>query len=210
MNKKPTLYEQWRGLCSRIGIKDVSPIYKKLKKAYAPSINGYHSLKNHIHPGLIELNKVIGLADFPNALKLAWFFHDSVNVPGSKTNEEDSVAFACDSLENQGLDSYFILYMQDNIIATNHFHIKPKTIDEKIIVSVDLVPLGLSPEEFDRNTALKRKEYHMYSYEDFKRETINIYNFFLKKDTIFPIKEFEEKYEYQARANMKRIIKKYS
>ncbi|MFH1589688.1 MAG: hypothetical protein ABIB43_03930 [archaeon] len=210
MIKKFTLYEHWKGLCSRTGIKDASLLYDKLKAAYESSKNGYHSLENHILPGLMDINDVIHMVEFPHALKFAWFLHDSVNVPGSKTNEEDSVSFAYDLLANQGLNNYFLLMIGNNIIATDHFNVEPKTLDEKIIVSVDLAPLGLPPEEFDRNTALKRNEYKMYSDEEFKKRTIEICKYFLDKETIYPIKEFEDKYESQARENMKRVIKEYS
>ncbi|MFH1769968.1 MAG: hypothetical protein ABH828_00235 [archaeon] len=204
------LYHIWSNLCLHKNVKDISQIFAKLKTAYAPYENGFHSLSNHIYPGFKELNKVIDMADFPNALKFAWFFHNSINVPGSKTNREDSISFFYDALKGQGLNDNFFLIVQNDIMATDYVNVEPKTPDEKIMISLDLALLGLPQEQFDRNTGLLRLEHKMYSDEEFKKGVVERFNFFLDKKPIFPIKYFEEKYEAQAKENMTRLIKEYS
>ena len=204
--------ERFTALCQRLGAKEnhcsrrtVSSTFDELVAIYTGPDRYYHDL-NHINGGLDSLDDSLALAQNPNALEMAWWFHDFVYNTGSKTNEYDSSLAADRMLYELGLSVAVRNVIVWLIMATKHDHI-PDDQDQRLIIDIDLASLGGLPEVFDRNTADIRKEYSRVTDEDFKKGRSEFFKNFLNgRPSIYLNESFRNKYEAQARENLRRTM----
>ncbi len=207
-----TTRERWTALYRRLYPKNGSELgitidnsYDKVISAYSGPDRHYHNL-NHINDGLVELDKVRKLASSPDALELAWWWHDFVCEPGSRINEQSSAEAGDQVSSKLEIDIIVRISVIQMIMATKHDYPR-NNIDASLIIDIDLASLAASPEVFDENTAKIRKEYPNVSDEEFKQGRADFFKNFLEtRETIYITYHFREKYEAKAQANLKRFI----
>lgn len=182
--------------------------YYLLEEAYTKSKRYYHNL-NHIEQGLKEL-ELYKENLFYNEIAFAWFYHDFIYDAHQKDNEEKSAEFAYNLCLKIGLKDLTAKNIFDLILSTK-YHLTEKMDTEKIICDVDLSILGQDNKiflEYDTNI---RKEYQHVDDILFKNARRKILQGFLDSDSIYKTKILKEKYEKQARNNIKSILNtKYS
>ena len=221
--------ERWNALCGKLGALDnpkakrifagdnrasgrlVNRIYDKLIAAYTGPERHYHNL-NHINSGLEKLDEVYNLDLNPNpdALEMAWWWHDFIYNIHSNSNEDQSAASANMALKELNVPAKFRIHVMQLIIATKHDYI-PDSFDRRLIIDIDLTSLGNSPEIFDQNTANIRKEYAHVSNQDFVKKRAQFFRKFLEgRPSIYLTNIFRNRYEAQAQENLKRTIEKSS
>ena len=212
-----TTRQRFVELCQRIGAKDnqtigrtINSTYDRLVTAYAESDRYYHNL-NHISDGLEKLDEVRHLADNPDVLEMAWWWHDVIYDTTSNINEEASAAVANNVLKTLGLSDNLLshielrIHIMQLILATKHIHI-PEAEDSRLIVDIDLVSLATPPEVFDQNTANIRKEYSWVPDDSFRIGRAEFFSKLLtSRPSIYLTDYFRNRYEAQARENLKRI-----
>lgn len=215
--------ERWRALCQRIGARDnpitgrtVDGTYNELVAAYTGPDRYYHNL-NHISDGLALIDEVLHLAKDPDALEMAWWWHDYIYDAISSTNEDDSAQMANKALTdlliyNFGLGRYFRSRVTQLIKSTKHDHVpdtNDATNDRCLIIDIDLALLAAQPEVFDQNTAKIRNEYGVISDEDFRVGRARFFrNFLANRPSIYLTDYFRDKYEAKAQKNVQRLIAK--
>ena len=212
-----TTRQRFIELCQRLGAKDnqtiritINSIYDKLVAAYTEPDRYYHSL-NHISDGLGELDNIRHLAKNVAALEMAWWWHDVIYDTTSNINEEASAAVANNTLKMLGFSDNSLshielrMHIMQLILATKHNHI-PEPEDSRLIIDIDLVSLATPPEIFDQNTANIRKEYSWVSDDSFRIGRAEFFSKLLtSRPSIYLTDYFRNKYEAQARENLKRI-----
>lgn len=195
---------RWRALWQRIGNVADDDLFYRLEKACSESHRFYHTVR-HIEHCLTEFDRVRHLLDHPDAVEVAIWFHDAVYEPLSGDNEEKSAQWAVAELEKAGTDEAMINRVVRLIRMTRH-DAEPETADERFLLDIDLSILGSPPEVFAEYEASIRKEYHAPPWEVYREKRAEVLLSFLGKDVIYRTAFFRERYEEQARKNLRRAI----
>ena len=209
--------ERWVTLCQRLQARGnisggitVDSTYNRLVTAYNGSDRHYHNI-NHISDGLDELDQSRHLAEYPDILEMAWWWHDFIYNAKSPINEYKSSIATDLRLGKLGLSVDIRNRAGWLIMTTKHDHI-PEDHDCRLIIDIDLASLSAPPKIFDKNTANIRKEYRTAVPDD-KIFAIGRTKFFEKllenRHSIYLTDYFRNKYEAQAQENLKRIIAKH-
>lgn len=196
--------DQWISLMQRLGIGEHLEMYAVLKEKYAENHRYYHTLE-HIKFCLTLFESHRHLAKYPEEVELAIWFHDAVYNIFSSTNERDSARLASEFLLSAGLGSDVATRVSELIMATLH-GTPLSNSDQALIVDVDLSVLGCSHQSYKEFEVAIRKEYRKIPFFLYKQGRKKILNSFLQKERIYSFPEFYQKYEFQARENMKNAI----
>ena len=206
--------ERWMNLCLRIGAEDnpitrtnINARYNELIAAYTGPDRHYHNL-DHINDGLEKIDKVRHLAWNPDAIEMAWWWHDFVYNTKSKLNEDKSAEMADNVLREFKVSIELRAWIIALIYATKHIYLpEPEDYDLCLMIDIDLASLGAPPEIFDRNTANIRKEQAWLSIRDFRKGRVEFFRKMLKdRPSVYLTQCFRDKYEAQAQENLKRTM----
>ena len=203
--------ERFSSLCLRIGAKynlatgrTIDATYDELVNAYTGPNRHYHNLA-HIDEGLGELDEVKHLALDPDALEMAWWWHDFVyNIP-AKDNELLSAVAAFKTLSELSVPSFTSVKVLVRIMPTLHSYI-PNYFDDWLMVDIDLVRIAAPPELFIKNSEDIRQEYGA-SIEEFRVGQAEFFrNFIIGRSSVYLTDYFRNKYESRAQENIKRVL----
>lgn len=199
------LIEKWVAFFERISAQgNLDVFFAGLINLYSKPRRPYHNL-THIANCLNEFKPVYYLCEHPDEVEFALWYHDAVYDTQSKDSEERSAQLAYDICKEMGLPDSFGQRVRELILATKHKEI-PIGIDAQVLTDVDLCILGKSEEEFDKSEKAIREEYNWVKDEQFRAGRVAIIQGFLDRPYIYSTKFFREKYETQARKNLKRSL----
>jgi len=179
-------------------------VYSTLADSYNETHRYYHTLE-HIKACLKEFDQVQHLVMKSDALELAIWFHDLIYFPEAHDNEAKSAAWTLEKMEEAGLCKQLQNAVEKLILATSHEPL-PAYPDARLITDIDLSIFGQSEEVFDQYEKQIRHEYDFVSNKDFAYGRLALLQSFLKRPEIYQTKFFQDKYEEQARLNIKRAI----
>lgn len=199
-----TTLSSWTSLMAGFGFPPSVETYQALISAYSEKHRAYHTL-HHISACFRHLEDVKGLADYPQEIALALWFHDAIYKPFSGANEEDSADWAKEFLFAVGADTDIVSRVYDLIILTKE-HVAPETNDAKIMLDIDLSILGTQPHIYAHFEKDIRSEYKRVPSFIFKKKRKEILRCFLEKPKIYKTPYFYERLETQARENLKTAI----
>ena len=199
------LRNEWYALWQRLGAAgDAGLIYEDLALRYSEPGRFYHTLV-HIDHCLHELKEYSGMRGDLDAIAFALWFHDAIYDARCKDSEERSATLATETATSAGLADSFGDLTRVLILATKH-HAPPLTLNEQILVDIDLSILGQNQSRFDEYEEQIRQEYSWASDEAFAMGRAAILSSFLTGPRIYSTDYFHEKYESLARANLARSI----
>jgi predicted metal-dependent HD superfamily phosphohydrolase len=182
----------------------IENFWLEIEKKYAEKGRHYHNL-THLENMFSELELVKDrILNFTN-ISFSVFYHDVIYDTSSKLNEEKSAEFAKLRLEKLGLNKTDIEEISKQILATKS-HQKSKNTDINYLLDADLSILGKDIESYVKYTEQIRKEYSIYPDFLYKPGRKKVLQHFLELESIFKTECFKEKYEVQARENIKAEI----
>jgi predicted metal-dependent HD superfamily phosphohydrolase len=191
----------WRGL----GLQQVdATLLPTLVRHYSEPARKYHTLQ-HLDACLKHLATLRPLADHPDEIALALWFHDAVYEIGASTNEARSAEWARASLEAAGAGADVVQRVSDMVMVTCHA-MAPQTRDQQILLDVDLSILGARVEVFDAYEGQIRAEYAEVPQDFFQARRKRILGEFLARPRIYHTDAFHDRLEAQARSNLARSI----
>lgn len=214
--KSEELYSRWAGLCACLGVLEkkernkINKIFDVLVAAYCEPHRKYHTLKHVIHC-LREFDGARNLVENPNVVETAIWFHGFVydtSEEWAQFNEAFSSATAYGYVRELGLSHLFGLEVLCLVLATK-FHepiIVCKPMDVRVLIDADLSSLGKLWSEFQEDSRAVREEYDHVPEAVFREKRVEILQGFLNRQKIYRTDYFYEKYEAQARENLKRAI----
>ena len=180
--------------------------FSKLKIMYSQSHRFYHNME-HVEDCLSEFDSVKQLSQQPDLVEFAIWYHDIIYDTKAKDNEEQSAKLAYTTCLNAELSDKLANRIKNLISATKH-NVIPRKVDEKLLVDIDLSILGKSEEKFDAYEWKIRQEYSWVPEDQFKKGRIELLQNFLERSSIYSTDFFREKFEFQARVNLEKAIKK--
>jgi len=197
--------ENWEALLENLGLQsDHKGYFGKLEKLYNSRSRYYHNTQ-HIEDCLTLLEEHHHLAYAPKLIEAAIWLHDAIYNSLSKKNELKSAELAKKIYSTLGMKSDSMKAIYDLIMITAHQK-EPETKDEKLIVDIDLSILGASPERYNQYEKNIRKEYRLIPSKMYVPGRIKVLEHFLSRKKIYSLPEFQERYEKQARENLKLAI----
>jgi predicted metal-dependent HD superfamily phosphohydrolase len=199
--------QRWLDLWSRLGAQGSgASIFAQLAAAYAEPERAYHTAE-HIRDCLAELDLSRDLAQYPDEVEAALWFHDAVYRPGASDNEDQSAELARTALSVGAVPHEVADRTAALVLATRHAGV-PNSPDEQLICDIDLSILGREPGIFDAFERQIRREYAWVPEPMYRRERSAVLSGFLRRRSIYQTNQFRHRYEALARANLERLIEK--
>ncbi len=197
---------QWRRLWTRLGVgaPDES-VFHALISRYSEPHRKYHTTR-HLDECFDKLEELRMTASHPDEIELALWFHDAIYDVTRQDNEQKSADWARAAIVEAGLSASIAERVHALVMVTRH-NAAPATIDENILVDVDLSILGAEPDRFDEYEKQIREEYSWVPEILFRSRRREILKAFLDRPSIYSTRVFVEAYESQARENLERSIK---
>lgn len=191
----------WRGLGAR---SEGLHIRDNLISRYSEANRKYHTLQ-HLAECLAWFESVQELAQYPDEVEAALWFHDAIYALDRNDNEEQSALLAHDALLDVGVSAESLARIERLVMVTTHSE-PPLSIDEQLVVDIDLAILGATEQRFAEYEKQIREEYTSVPDDLFKRERRNILNAFLNRKAIYYSVYFHSLLEERARSNILRAI----
>ncbi len=200
-----TTATRWHSLMQQLGFEPNTSTADELIAAYGEKHRFYHTL-THLEHCLKELDEYQG--DENKAIvELALWFHDAIYRPLSGDNEEQSAQWAKRFLQQQGASEALQQTVYALIMATTH-QSPPVTPEEKLLIDIDLSILGADKSSFTRFEKNVRREFKRVPGIVYKSKRKQVLNHFLERERIYHSDDFFQRYEAQARENLKRAVTK--
>lgn len=201
--------DRWLGLWNRLGAQeDGFAIFTGLEAAYAEPARVYHTAE-HISDCLAQLDLSRHLAQRPDEVEAAIWFHDAVYRPGAPDNEDCSARLARTILADAGAPVEIAHRIAELVLATQHLVI-PGEPDAVLVCDIDLSILGRTHKMFDEFERRIRQEYAWVPETVYRSARSEILTGFLRRRSIFQTDDFRGRYEATARSNLARILKDLS
>lgn len=214
LSAREELEARWSALWDRLQPQgdpaDRDAAFRGLATRYCEPHRAYHTLA-HVAHALSELDEVRGLAQDPDAVEIALWFHDVVYDIGSGDNEERSAELAAEAAAQLGLSPARADRVRQHVLATRHDSV-PGDADSRLVVDIDLSILGQPAERFDAYEEEIRREYapviEARGEARFDAGRARVLRRFLERPAIYSTGHFRRKYEEAARANLRRSIER--
>ena len=210
-----TLTQTWQALWQRLGgnPEDAIAVFQKLLAAYTEPHRAYHTLE-HIQACLYQFDTVRSLAQYPDAVETALWFHDAIYDTRATDNEIRSAHWAFEAMSAGDISRRTAEHISDLVIATQHFSARLDVIsmqpDAALLVDIDLSILGYPPSAFEQYERQIRQEYNWVPETAYRQKRTEILCAFLTRPWIYQTPYFQAKYEFQARQNLNSLIQKWS
>lgn len=196
--------DRWSSLMHAFGIGPHLDTYERLVAAYSEPHRHYHT-PAHIRACLTELDAAHDLAIFSAEVEIALWFHDAVYSPTASDNETRSATWVTEFLSSAGLPQEPRERVHQHIMATRH-EAQPGTNDSALVVDIDLSILGQNPTTYDAFEKNVREEYRWVPWFLYQRKRREILHSFLKRDSIYTMAYFRNRYEKSARLNLRNAL----
>jgi predicted metal-dependent HD superfamily phosphohydrolase len=159
----------------------------------------------HLDACLGHLPMLLALAERPDEIRCALWFHDAIYQIGASDNEWRSAEWARDALLSAGAPQEVAQRVFALVMATRHDAV-PQSRDQEILLDVDLGILGTRAAVFDAYEQQIRAEYQSVPAPQFRANRRRILQGFLARKRIYHTALFFERYEGPARENLARSI----
>jgi predicted metal-dependent HD superfamily phosphohydrolase len=180
-------------------------LWQEIEDAYSGNGRHYHTL-SHLENLIRELRDV-PLEEL-DTLLFSVFYHDIVYDASSSDNEEKSALFAEERLTQLDIPNQLIASCKQQILATKA-HSDASDNDTCYFLDADLSVLGQPLEVYLSYADAIRREYIVYPDSIYNDGRKRVLNHFLGMERIFKTVHFFDKYEAQARVNLKTELEKY-
>lgn len=173
-----------------------------MEERYSEPHRAYHTLQ-HLEECFALFDQTS--AEHPGEVLLALWFHDAIYDPKRSDNEQKSADWGAEVLAAAGAGAQVLERFKALVMATRH-EAQPESADARLLVDIDLSILGAEPQRFDEYEAQVRKEYAHVPDLFFRMARSRILKAFLARPSIYSTASFKERFEAQARTNLRRSV----
>ncbi len=201
-----SIFEQsWTRAWSGLGLQPDANLFDALMAAYAQPQRHYHCLQ-HLEECLTHFEQVRDLAEHPEEVEIALWFHDAVYDVRGASNERQSADWAVRALLSCKASQPTQNRVEQLIMASRH-DAAPVEGDERLLVDIDLSILGAAPERFAEYDRQIRAEYSWVPEPVYSMKRKAVLSSFLTRPRIYSTPYFHERFEAQARVNLSAAIR---
>ena len=177
--------------------------FEKLVDRYGEAQRHYHTL-THVDACLAWLDWFCGLAERPEEVELALWFHDAIYDAQGSDSERRSANLAREQLAELGVASSIIDVIVRHIEGTER-HVATGG-DSALVVDLDLAILAAPPRDFDHFEEQIRKEYCHVPDPLYRAGRRRVLEGFLSRSEIYRVAQIREELEGRSRVNLARRV----
>lgn len=181
---------------------DARFVWSKLQRHYSEPHRVYHD-RQHLAHCLEQLELANGLIAHPEQVEMAIWFHDIINDPGDRHNEQRSADYFR-TLAAGRFDAEFVDAVVELILVTTHRE-APLDPDQQFICDIDLASFGCPWECFIHDSNRVKAEF-TGTEEEYYRGKKAFLQAMLGRERIFLTDFFNQHYEQQARENIGSLL----
>jgi len=199
---------QWLGAWRELGVPDspeLSGLYRDVLLRYAEPHRHYHT-GQHLAECFEKVQDIISLAEHPAEVRVGLWFHDAIYDTRRHDNEQQSADWARSAARSLSASVESAQRIHDLIMFTRH-SAAPVGVDAEVLVDADLSILGAPPARFQEYEAQVRREYAWVPDEMFRSGRARILKQILDRPHLYCTALFQERYEAQARGNLRQSLK---
>ncbi|MEZ4887159.1 MAG: hypothetical protein R3E32_20680 [Chitinophagales bacterium] len=202
------LHHQWLQLFDENTVNEpvVKEQWQNILKHYQESSRYYHNL-THLQELFELLLPFKQKLEHPKAVYFAIFYHDIIYSSLRKDNELKSAEYADKVLPLLKVDTTTIQLAYSLILATKDHHALLPSNDFHYFLDADLAILGADWEKYEAYSKAIRQEYRHVPSILYKRGRRKVLQHLLQKAPLYYTPEFFERFEAQARANVRMELK---
>ncbi len=196
---------RFSALVARLGGKPVSEVFTRLVGAWSSGERSYHNLE-HLNDCLREVDAAGAPRGTADVAELALWYHDAVYVPGASDNEERSAELLRADGRLLGLGTA-AEEAAECVSATAHTSGTMHTTSTAALVAdIDLAILGREPLRFMDYDYAIAEEYAAIPWSRYVFGRTRFIESMLKRPNIFQTQHFINRYEEQARENLRGLL----
>ena len=202
------LNNEWNTLASNYSEDEelISTYWNEIETHYNSKSRHYHNL-SHIYNMLFQIEALKSSIINYDLCRFTIWYHDIIYKSTKKNNELKSAEFAKNRLKFLDLGEKSIEIVQKQIKSTQkHELVLKENDDNAYVLDLDLSILGTNWDTYKKYTNDIRKEYAIYPDFMYRPGRKKVLAHFINRDTLFFTDYFRNKYENQARENLKREI----
>ncbi|WP_235989256.1 hypothetical protein [Psychroserpens algicola] len=202
------LRNEWKTLVSLYTKDDavISEYWEDIENHYTSKNRHYHNL-SHIYNMLQQAHNLKATIIDYNTFRFAIWYHDIIYNATKKNNETKSAEFSEKRLKSLNFDQKSLKIVNKLIKSTQkHDILLNTTSDNAYLLDMDLSILGTDWNLYEAYTQNIRKEYAIYPDFIYKKGRKKAMLHFLERPTIYFTEYYQNKYEEQARINLKKEI----
>jgi predicted metal-dependent HD superfamily phosphohydrolase len=182
---------------------------RELTSLYRDGSRHYHGIE-HIEALLALAEEYLPLLSDPQAVEAAIWFHDAIYDSQAKDNEERSADLAArrlsGKLEATRLDRIVTMIRATAKHELPRLESAAALRDAELFLDMDMSILGAAADIFDRYEAAVRKEYAWVPEAAWVTGRRAVLRSFLDRPFIYLSVEFRDRFETQARENIRRSL----
>ncbi|XP_046387760.1 uncharacterized protein LOC124157238 isoform X3 [Ischnura elegans] len=208
------LQDVWKDITSNVLDPVSEEWWTHMKKKYNDEMRTYHNI-DHLEKKFLHFETVRSNLQNPDAVALALFFHYFEYDPKSVDNEERNIHMFEKFAKEGGIPKGSPLHLAvTHLLKSSATHITEEhkteeaygTEDEHYFLDLDMVVLGSPPTMYDEYVQQVRQEYTFLPDKSYSNLRLKVLQTFLQIPNIFATREFRDKFEQQARLNIKREV----
>jgi len=198
-------FSSFKKAWTKIGGTNSETVFELLIEQHQKPKRKYHNI-THVSYMLQGFKNACSKIPYNETIEIAIWFHDAIYDPLKEDNEEQSAELAYNQCILNNIEEKIANNIKQLIMATKHGLIKPKNTEEKIIADLDLAVLGLDFQTFKKYGKAIKEEFTIINEKEYNKIQLKMLNDFLKQKELFHTEYFKNKYEKQARQNLKQAI----
>ena len=194
----------WDALWAAWGLIPPDGLLTSLLARYAEPHRHYHATQ-HLAECLGHTGRIQAVAERPTEVLVALWFHDAIYDTQRQDNEALSANWARQALLDAGAEAALADRVHRLVMATQH-RAEPVSLDEQVLVDVDLSILGATPERFAQYETQIKAEYAWVPEAIFSEKRCEVLASFLARPRLYATDTFRDLYEARARENLQQAL----
>lgn len=180
----------------------IASLWREIEAYYGDTLRHYHTL-DHLENLLLELTAVKEKIKNWEALLFTLYYHDIIYDVSKQNNEEESAYLAVKRMKEIAVPDDLITLCMEQIVATKS-HLASVDQDTNYFTDADLSILGQDWDTYGNYYKNVRLEFQIYPDLQYSFGRRSVLDHFLSMDRIFKTDYFYNRFEVQAKENLKR------
>ena len=200
---KSRFVEAWNRIAKEEDADFASDVFERLEEMYGEPWRRYHTI-HHIRACLGYFDECRHLADNPDNVEIAIWFHDCIYKIGDPENEANSRDWFLEVSDGKFTDRTRDT-IAELIMDTNHRG-PPASRDGKLLADIDMTSFSLPWSEYILDSAAVRDEFHDPYSGNTRTKMIGFLNSLLEQSAVYYTDHYLGDREQRAQQNIRKYL----